>query len=174
VDLMNDRLQCPRCEVNLVERTNGPAAVLACARCGGVWLDVAACRRLVQRAPETAPLLFLADRSAAAARVQPAETSGAGCPVCSAPMQRTPVVGVEATIDTCSHGTWFDARELRIVAEALRPVVQPPAQALRIPTPITPPRSYGDQFDADTVEMFGDTIEFFVWLLGSLFDDDRR
>jgi Zn-finger nucleic acid-binding protein len=92
MDLMNDRLQCPRCKVNLVEHTNGPAALLACARCGGVWLDVAACRRLVQRAPEIAPLLFLADQSAAAAMVHPAETT-APCPVCHAPMQRTPVAG---------------------------------------------------------------------------------
>jgi Zn-finger nucleic acid-binding protein len=155
--------------VDLVERRLGPRALLACIRCGGVWLDVVACREIVERAPATASLLFLADQSTAAATVQPGERTAA-CPVCRAPMQRTPVDGVEASIDTCYHGTWFDARELRLVAEALKR-----ASEYRPPPviPNTPGRSYGDQFDRDHGEIFGDVAECSLRFLSSLFDSDR-
>jgi len=165
---------CPRCEVELVDRRLGSEALLACTLCGGVWLDVVACRAIVGGAPSMASLLYLAEQSAAAATVQPAEAVGAACPVCRGSMQRRPVPGVEATLDTCLHGTWFDARELRVVAEALKPVAQvQPAIAAPI-VPITPQRSYGDQFDADHVEMAGTLGELFLRFLGSLFDDDQR
>jgi hypothetical protein len=94
--------------------------------------------------------------------------------MCRAPMQRNPVAGVEVTIDTCSHGAWFDARELRIVAEALIRVVQAPAASPPIPIPITPLRSYGEQFDNDHAEMVGDMGDLFLRFLGSLFRDDDQ
>ena len=54
---MNDRRPCPRCTVDLAERKHGPQGLLACGRCGGVWLDAVACCQLVERAPAAASLL---------------------------------------------------------------------------------------------------------------------
>jgi len=88
-------------------------------------------------------------------------------------MQRRSVPGAEVPIDTCSHGTWFDARELRIVAQALERAITPPAPA---PPPAIPsrPRSYGEQFGVDTVETFGDLAGMILRFLDFLFDDRNR
>jgi Zn-finger nucleic acid-binding protein len=112
--------------VDLVEKKLGSSALLACLKCGGVWLDSVACETIAHRGGYDHPsteragyLLFLADRSAEQATVQPDE-SIALCPVCLAPMQRTPVAAVEVSIDICRHGTWFDANELRVFVRSLR------------------------------------------------------
>lgn len=66
-----------------------------------------------------ADALTMADQ---AARTAPCKgdtsTSGIPCATCDAPMQPRCVCGVD--IDLCSqHGTWFDADELRKVAESM-------------------------------------------------------
>jgi hypothetical protein len=57
---------------------------------------------------------------AAASRARfaaPADVPGRQCPVCSAPLTQTFVIGV--SIDTCMHGTWFDRGEVPRLVQAL-------------------------------------------------------
>jgi Zn-finger nucleic acid-binding protein len=158
--------------VDLEEHTLGSRALRACGKCGGVWLDAVACRLIMDRAPATASFLFLADRSAEQATVQP-EESTALCPECRAPMNRTPVPSVEATIDTCSHGTWFDARELRIFAHSLNKPILHPSDVAR---PLEPERPATSSFDDDGFdgEALADFIGAVLGFVASLFDDDHH
>jgi Zn-finger nucleic acid-binding protein len=151
--------------VDLVERKLGPRALLACDKCGGVWLDAVTCAQLRERAPATASLLVLSDLCAEAATVQPGEAAAA-CPVCRALMKRTPVPTVEVTIDTCVHGTWFDARELRVFAEALRAAVHSGVPVSAPATRDEPPRVSAV---LDGVGVIGDVISVVLDLLSVLF-----
>jgi NAD dependent epimerase/dehydratase family enzyme/Zn-finger nucleic acid-binding protein len=159
---------CPRCNLNLVARKLGPGGVLACDRCGGVWIDPMRRAQIKESAAATASLLVLSDLCAEAATVQPGETAAA-CPVCGVPMKRTPVPGVEVTIDTCVHGTWFDARELRIFAEALKAAAQVRAPMAASTNRDEPPRAAG--LLLDSVEALGDVIGV-LDLLAVLFRSD--
>ena len=108
-------LLCPRCRAALFEGKAGPVTVLGCAACGGVWLSNELSQRVVERMD--AALLTLADRAAAAGRGEVDASGTAYCPHDGLPLSRVTAKGV--SLDVCaSHGTWFDAGELRRVAEA--------------------------------------------------------
>ena len=113
---------CPRCQRALEERTVPGDTILACAACGGVWLD-----------PEQSLVVFKRRRGEesfvqgsedvahfSAGRREP--TDGVAlCPIGGEEMTLCEAEGIR--IDQCAeHGTWFDAHELaRIVKSADKP-----------------------------------------------------
>lgn len=108
---------CPRCRLGLFRGQAANVVMLACGRCGGVWLDNAAARKIQDVAPDEA--IALADRASAHGSVAIDERAPAPCPACAKPMARTPVAAARVEVDTCStHGTWFDKHELHAVASA--------------------------------------------------------
>jgi Zn-finger nucleic acid-binding protein len=105
--------------------------VLACEGCGGVWLDNEVTQQLVKRILD-GQVLAIADRTAdvaeqadAALPYRDAAAGTGACPICEQALTavRTSaaahgVDGIE--LEVCgAHGTWFDARELRFMAESM-------------------------------------------------------
>jgi len=108
---------CPRCRLGLSVGQARNVTLYGCGQCGGVWLDNACASRMVEA--YEADALAMADRASQSARVA-ANTSVTGipCAVCDTPMHVRRVYEVD--VDVCSqHGTWFDAHELRKVADAM-------------------------------------------------------
>ena len=94
-------------------------AVGGCPGCSGQWLDTAAVEAL--RRGELKPADCRLGRIAVIVGPVPNRHSVISCPVCAGPLRRVDVTGSIHSVDVCdAHGTWFDARELEIVAEALR------------------------------------------------------
>ncbi len=103
----------------------GPSLELrmhGCGRCGGLWLDNAACHKLLagDLEDDTASMIQSAGRRPVERRPEgyraPAAPTEAACPVCAEVL--TPYVtsatkhGVRVALDVCAHhGTWFDRGE---------------------------------------------------------------
>lgn len=105
---------CPRCRVALYLGDAPASGALACAQCGGVWLDRASSERVRHGLDER--LNAVANR---APQVAPAAQAPAklACPICSRALAVTHVGNIE--LDVCpEHGTWFDHLELQGVARA--------------------------------------------------------
>jgi Zn-finger nucleic acid-binding protein len=108
---------------------DGALTALGCVRCGGVWLDNAASRRLLAGANERAALAIAnhldPTASPPARRDDAYRTEQPSCPMCGAALARVvtdpgrhPIAGIE--LDVCApHGTWFDANDLRAIAIAV-------------------------------------------------------
>ena len=110
-------LSCPRCDVPLFEGKAEYTILHGCGRCGGIWLDNAASSRLVNAVQPG--LTAMADRAAQAGKVEADTTRPGRCPLDRRDLERVTVKGVE--VDVCkTHGTWFDAGEVRRVAEAFQ------------------------------------------------------
>jgi Zn-finger nucleic acid-binding protein len=127
-DGSRDDRPCPRCRCPLYEGIFDSATLLGCGRCGGVWLDAAASRAVVDGAGQA--FAQLADLAARRATTPPPKVSAtqdaAPCPVCRQPLQRGFVPGTTVEIDACgADGTWFDADELRVVALAFAKLPPP-------------------------------------------------
>ncbi len=107
---------CPRCRDPLTPGKARNVTLHACSHCGGVWVDLACADRMLQAYESDA--LLLADRVAqSAGRRTDTSPTGIPCAVCDRAMRVRHLHGVD--IDHCDeHGTWFDAHELRTVAEA--------------------------------------------------------
>lgn len=113
---------CPRCQHALEERTAGRETILACAACGGVWLDSAQTVVVFKRLAGDDALVQGSEDVAYFSRAQRPQTEmPATCPVGGEEMILCEAEGVR--IDQCAeHGTWFDAHELgRIVKSADKP-----------------------------------------------------
>ena len=114
---MNGVRSCPRCRVDLFRGEAAGVTMLGCGRCGGVWLDNAAVRRIQEVAPDDA--IALADQASEHAVAAIDARAPVSCPACAKPMARTPVQAARVEVDSCSaHGTWFDKSELHAVAAA--------------------------------------------------------
>lgn len=107
---------CPRCSAKLFEGRASHVTLLGCGACGGVWLSNEQSKTLVERLDRA--VLDLSDRAAAVARGKSLDgSSTAYCPYDRLPLAGVTVRGV--TLDVCeAHGTWFDAGEVRRVAQA--------------------------------------------------------
>lgn len=112
-------LSCPGCKAPLerAKKLNVNASLTACygcSRCGGVWLDNTASDLVVRRI-DPGVLTFASVYELTAA--PPAIETGAR--VCPIGQERLTTVSVkDVVLDACrAHGTWFDAGELRKVAE---------------------------------------------------------
>jgi Zn-finger nucleic acid-binding protein len=107
---------CPRCREALLGIAGVPS-VRRCERCGGVFADIEASRRIVS----------VFDRTLGEVGFQtslgkpPAEDTGRtlSCPECLITMQRVRVESAACFIDACpAHGSWFDPGELQHVMRA--------------------------------------------------------
>jgi Zn-finger nucleic acid-binding protein len=116
---------CPRCSAQLFDGHAREAKLLGCGQCGGVWLDSAASKAVLQG--EAKDLVGLADLASRHATVAvDTQVSNLACPECGQPMTRGAVPGTRIEIDLCSrHGTWFDPNELRLVALAYARLPEP-------------------------------------------------
>jgi Zn-finger nucleic acid-binding protein len=127
---MSSDLLCPVCGGALARIEAPDLCVCQCTRCGGAWLDNAASRVLVGL--RTDGRVSAKGRDALMSAPEPTGGSGAEgpfrasgdqvkkCPECGTPLQASRPMGVPAELDVCTaHGTWFDASELRLCAQAL-------------------------------------------------------
>ena len=106
-------LACPRCGIALVAAPTEPIPRHDCRDCGGVWIDEAELRRVLEelRIDPQAPIGPLT-----------LEAGPLRCPRCGKPMAVERTRGEEPTaqIDVCpDHGAWFDRGELAHVLERL-------------------------------------------------------
>jgi Zn-finger nucleic acid-binding protein len=111
-------MMCPRCARELEEQKVRSALVRACTACGGVWLDEAQADIVFKRMPGGAALVSAANKAANVSEKQKVATDGvARCPVGGEEMILCEAEGIR--IDQCpEHGTWFDAHEVRRIANA--------------------------------------------------------
>ena len=108
-------LPCPRCATALFEGKAGEVTLHGCGACGGVWLDNGTSRALIERVQRA--VVQMADRAARAGTSGADQSGPARCPLDGATMQRVTVRGID--VDACAtHGTWFDAGEVRRITEA--------------------------------------------------------
>ncbi len=121
--------RCPHCRKRLVGAEVEGATLFGCPGCGGIWIDNASAKRVLEAPTQT--FAVLAQRAAKNARGGvrlPRPT----CAACPATLDKVRVHGIE--LDVCiDHGTWFDALELsRLTAvlrgEAVTGVAVPPDQ----------------------------------------------
>jgi Zn-finger nucleic acid-binding protein len=130
---------CPRCRDALTPGKARNVTLHACGHCGGVWVDPVCADRMLDA--YEADALLLADRIAqCAAKHTDTSHKRIPCAVCDAPMRVRHLHGVD--IDHCDdHGTWFDAHELRTVADAQAQVrrgrFQQSAHAFPAPVAVT-------------------------------------
>jgi Zn-finger nucleic acid-binding protein len=107
-------LSCPRDRTPLLTESLGPILLAACGDCHGAWMAAAAF-----------------DQGVTYAAARPSELSEGptgifdasrplACPECAAPLERR-TLREFVTVDVCRvHGVWFDAGELRALAEGRR------------------------------------------------------
>ena len=117
-------MHCPACRSELALAKAGRVELVVCARCGGVWLDIERCQRVVKGLLAEAET-SLAERIGAEAARDPVRTyreasapadATRTCPACGTALVRTALHSL--VLDACrEHGTWFDAGELPRVAE---------------------------------------------------------
>jgi Zn-finger nucleic acid-binding protein len=105
---------CPRCRRSLQPRTRERDEYHLCARCSGIFLDLATFNRLwyelARDNVESAPPAEL--------RARPA-IYRLPCPVCRGKMERVDLLGVP--IDRCPvDGLWFDPPELETLLMAAK------------------------------------------------------
>lgn len=120
-------LGCPVCKVPLHDIANRIGVAAACATCGGIWLDNACSRSVVQNLLEPAVKYATQQADAIAAKrvsegsaggyrepaPRAASDEGRVCAACSKPLVRSVFEPARLALDVCSaHGTWFDAGEL--------------------------------------------------------------
>jgi Zn-finger nucleic acid-binding protein len=108
-------LTCPRCAGGLKGIRTRSVELSGCEGCGGVWLDNAAARRVIDALCDDT-----VGRVDALARVAQRPTDRAqsiACPSCAGPLARWSVPEANVDVDWCErHGTWFDRDELATVA----------------------------------------------------------
>jgi Zn-finger nucleic acid-binding protein len=110
--------ECPRCRAPMFETSVHGVALDGCGTCGGIWLDNAGTRAVMQHADPQ--LLDLADRAEKHATATPDRApADLPCAQCKQPMQRIAVGETTLVLDVCvAHGTWFDAHELQVFSRA--------------------------------------------------------
>lgn len=109
-------LRCPHCRKRLVSVIAKEVELAGCGGCGGIWIDNASARQVLER-PESI-FAELARRAGDNARNRGVRGQSPGCPVCTAVLDRAVMKGIE--LDVCDeHGTWFDPFELGVLVDAL-------------------------------------------------------
>lgn len=112
---MTTGLVCPRCAAPLRPLRSRSIEMLGCHQCGGVWLDNASSKRVIDTLCDDT-----IDKSESLARFAqrpPDRAQDIACPSCRNPLQRWTVPEANVDVDWCGeHGTWFDKDELAVVA----------------------------------------------------------
>lgn len=115
---------CPRCRVPLEKVVLGTTRLLECARCDGLWVDVASFEHICADREEQSAVLgaahFVGERksvSGAAGGVRYVP-----CPECGQLMNRINFARCSGVVvDICKrHGTWFEKDELTRIVEFIR------------------------------------------------------
>lgn len=122
---------CPRCREPLLQ-VDDLTSVRACEKCGGVFADNEASRRIVSSLDRVLlEVGFVMSQGMPRAK----ETGRAlTCPECLVSMQKIRVESANCQIDACpSHGTWFDPGELEDVMRAYNRARRAGARAQQAP-----------------------------------------
>jgi Zn-finger nucleic acid-binding protein len=113
---------CPRCRDTLIAVSAGEIVpgVRTCHKCGGVFADNDASRKIVSTLDRV--LLEIGFQAAFGRRRErdPRELARSlTCPECLIGMRKVRIESAACEIDVCpAHGTWFDAGELQDVMRA--------------------------------------------------------
>ena len=128
-------MSCPRCATPLEQQPLDTTTLRGCPKCGGIWLNAAACADVMARKANQA--VEVAKLVETATSAQPTFTPVGPCPDCGAALARRrfawadgkfrPVppdhvsrAGFFVDLDVCAaHGTFFDHGELPRLAEAI-------------------------------------------------------
>ena len=112
-------LPCPRKCGDMRPVRFGGADMYTCDKCNGLWVDTTTLQKLVAERLKPSPLLGSGISAPPAPRVKLEAVQYAPCPICKNLMNRLNFAHASGVIvDVCtSHGTWFDADELRRVLE---------------------------------------------------------
>ncbi len=115
---------CPRCRADMASIRVGESSVRECARCSGLWVDVAAFEEICRDREQQSIVL------GAAKPVPQTQTEFDGgkrvryvpCPMCAQLMNRVNFARCSGiVVDVCKgHGTWFDRDELQQIVEFIR------------------------------------------------------
>jgi Zn-finger nucleic acid-binding protein len=108
-----------------------------CFQCGGLFLDGATSKRVVDALDPLA--VAASDHASRHARANVATEAIAPCPVCSKPLDRMPIEAAGVTVDVCrEHGVWFDRDELHRVVRAVAPSQAAPVASAPLPAGMAP------------------------------------
>lgn len=108
---------CPRCRETLLP-IQGVDGTRWCEKCGGVFADLAASKRIVSSLDRV--LLEIGFQASLGKGPKRDDTRKITCPECLIEMIRTRIESTNCDIDACpAHGTWFDTGELVDVLRAL-------------------------------------------------------
>jgi Zn-finger nucleic acid-binding protein len=117
-------LKCPRCKRDMTAITLGATAMRECEECEGLWVEVAAFKRICTDLEQHSAVLGVASP------LTPKSVFGeelpkavyVPCPQCGQLMNRVNFAHCSGVIvDVCRvHGTWFDRDELRTIVEFIR------------------------------------------------------
>lgn len=128
---------CPRCRETLLAAESAPN-VRCCEKCGGVFADIEATRRIVSQLDRT--LLEIGFSAALGKERKRHDARVVACPECLIAMQRTPITSAMCEVDVCpAHGTWFDTGELEDVMRSYTNSRRRGVRAPRGSTPAPPP-----------------------------------
>lgn len=107
-------MRCPRCADALSLVAAGDAPVLACAACGGVWMDGPTAHRFAEALHGEHPAVQAARSAAEASLYDLTQLDDLlCCPVCEGALRRFTHEASGVELDTCGvHGIWFDRHEL--------------------------------------------------------------
>ena len=115
--------RCPRCRVEMNAIAVGSENLRECARCNGLWVDVASFEQICNEREQQAAVL-------GAAALLPKGTISAEtnkvryvpCPECEQLMNRVNFARCSGVVvDVCKgHGTWFDRDELQRIIDFIR------------------------------------------------------
>ena len=126
---------CPRCQSPLLPETVGPVTVRGCAKCGGIWLDTAACTAVMSR--DADQVVDVASMVEGATHAVSTTTPTGPCPDCDRALTRRRFLwtdgrfrpagsgeagraGFFVDLDLCgAHGTFFDRGELPLIARVI-------------------------------------------------------
>lgn len=118
-------LKCPRCKIDMLAITLGATAMRECAKCEGMWVEVAAFEKICADREQYASVLGVAAPVTSAKTASGNELPKAvyvPCPQCGQLMNRLNFAHCSGVIvDVCKgHGSWFDRDELRKIIEFIR------------------------------------------------------
>jgi Zn-finger nucleic acid-binding protein len=162
---------CPRCRETLIVAKDEPG-MRYCEKCGGVFADAAASRRIVSSLDRA--LLALGFDVGRGKPRDARDERRVACPECLVEMQKVRVEAAVCDIDACpTHGTWFDAGELEDVMRAFHRARQQGAR-----TPGAPPAAYTPSLGQAKTSGDGDEYgrgpgEMLLALLSALVGDRR-
>lgn len=123
-------MNCPRCQTPLQVQNADRLVMNCCYQCGGLFLDGASSKRVVDAVDPNA--VAAANQVSQYARANVATDAIAPCPMCNKALDKMPIPNANVTVDVCrEHGVWFDRDELQRVVQAVgQQPVPAPQQAL--------------------------------------------